>query len=80
MNEIKKKVLSQMKDEVEAMVEAFEMLCHECHFSPESCMLAKIAKKADSKYQYDGYFCKFDKRLVAEKIIERVIELVLKEL
>lgn len=78
MDEIKRKVLGQMKDEVEAMVEAFEMFCHECHVSPESCPAAKIAKRADPKYQHDGYFCRFDKEVLAEKIIERAVELTLK--
>ena len=78
--EVVKDILEAMTDEIEAIVEAFETHCHECHSSPKSCPLAKIAEKYDPKYFYDGYFCHFNIRSVASKIIENAIQLTLEEI
>ena len=79
IDKIKQKILNQMADEIKAIGSAIETYCYECHFLPEKCPIAKIAKKGDPNYQYDGYFWNFDIQLVAKAIIERAIDLTIKE-
>ncbi|RLI54494.1 MAG: hypothetical protein DRP09_12985 [Candidatus Thorarchaeota archaeon] len=55
----------------EAVYLGWSWACNECYWEPEKCPIAKLAKKYDPNYEYD-VFCKFDKVLVLEKVLEEL--------
>jgi len=53
----------------EAIGLGFAWACNECHWDPEECPIAKVAKKFDENFEYST-FCRFD----IEKVVKGLIE------